>query len=174
MLIPPAAASTARDHEFLANDREIVDRLSGVLVVDNRSYRDREFDMLGIAALFVAAFAMAAAIGLMLGIEAEVQQRVVVGRSNHVYIASATAVAAAGTATGHELFTAERENAVAAVAGLHKDSNFINKHRGYSAKGAERTLQRIRNSIARHSVLRDSSGDTRNGSCFDTTKQLPF
>jgi hypothetical protein len=51
---------------------------------------------------------------------------VLAGDQSHV--AAVASIAAAGTAAGYELLAPERKTAVAAVAGLDVDYNFINKH----------------------------------------------
>ena len=66
--------------------------------------------------------------GFVLGIEAEMQQRVVVLAGDQENVAAAAAVAAAGAAAGDELLAPERKAAVAAVAGLDRDDDFIDEH----------------------------------------------
>ena len=76
----------------------------------------------------VGAEAVAAALGLVLGVEAEVDEGVVAEGGGHEDVAAVAAVAAGGAALGDKLFAAEGHAAVAAVAGLDPDSCFINKH----------------------------------------------
>jgi hypothetical protein len=64
----------------------------------------------------------------VLGIEAEVDERVVRLARLHDHVAAAATVTAAGSATRDELLPAESNAAVAAVAGLDTDFRFINKH----------------------------------------------
>ena len=71
---------------------------------------------------------MAAALGLVLGVEAEVDQGVVGERGGHEDVAAVAAVAAGGTAAGDELFAPEGHAAIAAVAGLDANSGFIDEH----------------------------------------------
>ena len=71
---------------------------------------------------------MAAALGFVLGVEAEVDEGVVAEGGGHEDVAAVAAVAARGAAAGDELFAAEGHAAVAAVAGLDPDSCFINEH----------------------------------------------
>ena len=60
------------------------------------------------------------------------------GDQNHV--AAATAVAAAGTAARDKFLAPERKAAIAAVAGFHLDSYFIDKHIGRGS-GKQRALR---------------------------------
>ena len=72
-----------------------------------------------LAALAIAAFAVAAALGLMFGIKAEMEKRVVVLAGDQGDIAAAASVAAAGTAAGNVFLAPKGQAAVAAVAGLN-------------------------------------------------------
>ena len=71
---------------------------------------------------------MAAALGFVLGVEAEVDEGVVAEGGGHEDVAAVAAVAAGGAAPGDELFAAEGHAAVAAVAGFDADFCFIDKH----------------------------------------------
>jgi len=69
-----------------------------------------------------------AALALVLGVVAEVDEGVVALGTDHDDIAAAASVAAGGTATGDELFAAEGHAAVAAVAGFYANFGFIDEH----------------------------------------------
>ena len=71
---------------------------------------------------------MLAALRLVLGVVAEMDERVVAFARLHDHVASAAAVAAGGPAAGNELLPPEGHAAVAAVAGLHPDFCLIDKH----------------------------------------------
>ena len=101
---------------------------SRLLVVDDRANRHRQLDVLAVLAGLVAALAVPAAISAMLRIEAEVQQRVVVIAGNHEDRAAMAAIAARRSALGNELLAAERHAAVAAIAGLDPDLDFVDEH----------------------------------------------
>ena len=124
---PPSPASLCYC-ETLARNGEIVDLLTCLLAVDDGTYRYRHFDAGAVTSLAIAAFAVTAALGGVLGIESEVEQSVVMLAGVHHYVAAAAAVTATGTTVRHVFLTAERENAISAVAGLHFDTNFIDKH----------------------------------------------
>ena len=126
--IAPAAASALGDDEPLA-------RLGEIVTAVRRCRRRRPscrpapgFDRRAVPPGPVAAFAVTAALGLVLGIEAEMEQRVVVLAGNHDDVAAAAAVAAAGPAPRDELLAAERQAAVSAVAGFYFDSDFVDEH----------------------------------------------
>ena len=72
---------------------------------------------------------MAAALGLPLRVEAEVDEGVVGKGGLHEDIAAMTAVSAGGTASWDELFAAEGHASVAAVAGFDPYACFIDEHR---------------------------------------------
>ncbi len=76
----------------------------------------------------VGAETVASALGLVLGVEAEVDEGIVAQGRGHENVAAVAAVAAGGAATGDELLAAEGHAAIAAVAGLDSDSSFIDKH----------------------------------------------
>ena len=71
---------------------------------------------------------MFAALRLVLGVVAEMDQRVVALRADHEDIAATAAVAARGTAAGNEFFAPEGHAAIAAVASLDANFCFINEH----------------------------------------------
>src|ERR1700757_1372335 len=112
--------------------REIVHQLTRKLVVDHRAHRNFEHDVLALAARLVRAFAVASALGLVLGIEAEMDQRVVALAGFHDDVAAAPAVAAGGAAARDELLAAKGHAAIAAVTGLYPNFGFIDEHRGQS------------------------------------------
>jgi hypothetical protein len=93
-----------------------------------------------VAAGFIGAFAVAAAFGSVFGVEAEVEEGVVVFGGVEDDVAAATAVAAAGASAGDKFFAAEGETAVAAVAGLDFDDDFIDEHGGSSNAKRPRKL----------------------------------
>ncbi len=109
--------------------REIVQLLAGRFVVDHGADRHLDFDRLPFGAGAVAAFAVPAALGLVLRIEAKLQQRVLMLVGHQHNVAAAPAIAAARTAARDVLLPPEGQAAVAAVARLHQNSDFVDKHR---------------------------------------------
>ena len=112
---PPASG----DHEAVAGLGEIVQHFAGLGVVDNGADRRRHIHRVALAPFSIAALAVAAALGFMLGIETEMEKRVVVLAGHQRDIAAAAAVAAAGTAARNVLLAPKGQAAVAAVAGFH-------------------------------------------------------
>jgi len=76
----------------------------------------------------VGAEAVAAALGFVLGVEAEVDEGVVAEGGGHEDVAAVAAIAAGGAALGNKFFAPEGHATVATVTGLDTDSCFINKH----------------------------------------------
>jgi transketolase N-terminal domain/subunit len=107
---------------------EVVDQFAGGLVVERGADGDLQDDGVAVESGAVGAHAVLAALALVLGVIAEVDQRVVALRADHDDIAAAAAVAARWTAAGHELFAPEGHAAVAAVAGLDANFCFIDEH----------------------------------------------
>ena len=77
---------------------------------------------------------MPAALAAKLAVVAIAQQRVVVGIGFQVDVTAVSAVAARGASARNELFPAKRDATVSAVAGLHQDFGFVNKHRSLDAR----------------------------------------
>ena len=71
------AATATGDDDGLAGTGEVVDELAGVVVVDESADGDLEDQVLGGLAGAVGAHAVLAALGLVLGVEAEVDEGVV-------------------------------------------------------------------------------------------------
>lgn len=71
---------------------------------------------------------MLAALGLVLGVVTEVEQRVMALGRFHNNVATAATIAARGTASRNKLFAAEGHAAITTVTGFYADFRFINKH----------------------------------------------
>ena len=72
---------------------------------------------------------MLAALSLVLGVVAEVDQRVMALRGYHDDVAATAAVAARWSASRDEFFAPKGHATVAAVAGLDTNFRFIDEHR---------------------------------------------
>src|SRR5271167_2464760 len=103
-------------------------QFAGDLVIDDGTDGHFQHDGRPLAAGLVRTFAVASALALVLGIEAEMHQRVVALAGLHDDVAAAPAVAARRTAARHEFLAPEGHAAVAPIARLHADSRFINEH----------------------------------------------
>ncbi len=78
---------------------------------------------------------MLAALPFMLRVIAEVNERVVALGGLHHHVAASPAVSTRGAAAGNKLLSPESHAAVAAVAGLHSNFCFIDKHDGLGIPG---------------------------------------
>src|SRR5689334_22926882 len=121
VLITASTAATLRNHHAFVRIGEIMDQLTGVVVIDNGAHRDLENNVLAIATSAVGAFTVASAIAFVFRIEAEVNQRVMALAGFHHDVTAAAAITTRWAAPGNKFFTAEGHAAVAAVACLNAD-----------------------------------------------------
>lgn len=133
--VASAAAAAARDNKLLPGFGEIEKLLACFFVVNDGSYRDGQLNGFAVSPRSIAAFAVPAALRFVLGIEAKMQQSVVVkaGRENDV--ASVASITAAGPAARHILLAAKGQAAIAAVACFYRNRYFVNKHGRVKEKG---------------------------------------
>jgi hypothetical protein len=71
---------------------------------------------------------MTASFSFVLGVKPELQERVFVLIGDESYVTPAPAIAAARPATGNIFFAPEGKAAIAAVTGLNKNADLIDKH----------------------------------------------
>src|SRR5579863_7440337 len=136
--IPAAPSSSTSNDKFLIRLGELECLLAGLIVIDDGSYRNFQHDIDALAPGLVRALAVTASLGLVLGVKAEMHERVVPLAGFHDDVAAFTAVTARRTAAGDELLPAKGHAAVAAVSGFHANFGFIDKHgngRGSLVKG---------------------------------------
>src|ERR1019366_7817949 len=129
VLVAAPAFAALGDTESLSRMGEIVDTLARGFVVDHRAHRHLDLQRFALGAGALAAFAVAPALRLVLRVEAELEQGIGVLARHHDDIAAAAAVAPARTAPRDVLLPAKGKASVAAVAGLHQYSDFVNEHR---------------------------------------------
>ena len=120
ILVAAAAASTLRDEDALSGHGQIGDGFAGLFVVGERADGDKQYHVRAGMAGAVRAFAVAAAIGFEFAIVAVAQKRVVIGIRFEINAAAMTAVATRGATARNEFFTAKRDAAVTAAAGLYQ------------------------------------------------------
>jgi hypothetical protein len=82
---------------------------------------------MAIVTLLVAAFTVTPALGLVLGVEPEMEQSVVMLGGDHNHVATMSTVPATGSTSGDVFLAPEGEDAVTAIAALHQDIYFIDK-----------------------------------------------
>src|SRR6185437_7206377 len=126
--IAATAASTAGYDNFLVRMREVIYLLAGVGVVNDSSDRNLQHYSFAISSGLVGSSAVTTALRLVLGIETEVNQRVVTLARFHDDVAATSAITTRGAAARHELLAPEGKTPVAAVASLHANCGFIDKH----------------------------------------------
>src|SRR6185436_54435 len=126
--VPPSAASAFRDDESIARHSEVVQHFAGRMIVDHRSDRCHDIDRITVVTFTIAAFAMAAALGFVFRIKAEMQKCIVVLAGDHHHVAATAAIAATRPAARDELLASERKTPVTAISGFDGDDYFIDKH----------------------------------------------
>src|SRR5580704_10430951 len=132
ILIAAPAASTLRNQHALSCGGEIRKSLTGLLIVSERADGNLQDHVFAGVAGAVRPFAVPPAIGFEFAIVAVAQKRVVVGIRFEINASAVAAIAAGRAAARNVFFAAKRDAAVAAVAGLHQDFSFINKHGNHS------------------------------------------
>ncbi len=128
VLVAASAAASASNHNRLVGEAEVMHQLAGCIVVEQCANRHFEGKVLTRRAGHVRSQAVASALRLVLGVEAEVNQRVVGERGRHQHVAAVASVAAGRPAPGDEFFTPEGHTAIAAVSGMNANFGFIDKH----------------------------------------------
>jgi hypothetical protein len=125
--VPASAASAARNDETLACLSKIVQLLARGFVVDNRPNRNLDLDRFSFGPGAIAAFAVAAALRLVLGVEAEFEEGILVLVSDKRYVAATAAIPSAWAATRDVFFASKSQAPVTAVSGLNQDANLIDE-----------------------------------------------
>ena len=133
VLVAAASAAALGDDDGFVGAGEVVDEFAGVVVEEEGADGDFESRVLASLAGAVGAEAVSATLGFVLGVETEVDERVVAEGGGHEDVASMASVAAGGAAFGHELFAAEGHTAVAAVPCFNADFCFVNEHDSVSS-----------------------------------------
>src|SRR6202049_3795737 len=131
--MPAPTPSAASDYDALVGACEINHFLAGVVVIDNRSYRNFEDNILAFAPRLVRAFTVTSALGFVFRIKAKVHQRVVAFAGLHDDVSALAAVATRGSAARNELLPAERHAAIAAVPRLYPNFGFVDEHEQFGS-----------------------------------------
>src|SRR5579859_5368932 len=126
--VAASAAPAAGNDEALVGLRKLENFFSGLVVVDDGSDWNFQNYIAAIASGLVRALPVTAALGLVFGIETEMDQGVVALAGFHDDVAALTAVAAGGSAARDKLLAPKGHAAVAAVAGFYADFGFIDEH----------------------------------------------
>ncbi len=139
MQIAEAALAALGDQRARSVRGEVGDELAAVGVGDHRADRHAQNHVGAAAPVLIRAAAVLAALGAMDARVAVIDQRIDVAVGQRIDAAAAPAVAAVGPAARNVLLAAERDRAVAAVAGDHLDQRFVEEF--HDADGATLPLE---------------------------------
>src|SRR5665213_3080002 len=128
VLVAASAASALGQNDAFVRLLKVVDHLAGSVVIGDRAHRNFQDNVFAVATGAIRALAVPSAFGFMLGIETKMDQRVVALAGFEHNIAAASAISPGGSAARHKLFAAKGHAAIPAIASLHFDSCFIDKH----------------------------------------------
>jgi hypothetical protein len=128
VLVAPAAPATLGGHDTLIRAREIMHQGAGFGVVQNGADRYLQYHVSPLPATAVGTLTMASALGLVLRVEAKVNQGVVPFARLHDDVAAAAAIAAGGAAAGNKFLPPEGHTAIAAIPRLHPNFCLIDEH----------------------------------------------
>ena len=117
--VPAAAPAAARNQQPVSGGQHLPEHRAGCGVLDDRSRRHRQLDVVGAGARLRLALPMLAPLRLPARAVAVIEQRGEVGVRAHVHAAPAPAVTAVRPALGLVLESGERAGARAAGAGGH-------------------------------------------------------
>ena len=126
--VATAASAPVGDDDALVGMGEVPDFVAGFLIVDDGADGDFQDNVGSFAPGFVGAFAVASALGLVFGIEAEMHERVVTLAGFHDDVAAFASVATGGASSGDEFLAAEGQAAVATVACFDSNCGFVDEH----------------------------------------------
>src|SRR5882724_1284199 len=129
ILIPAPTASALGNQHAPAWRRKIGKGFAALRVERQRADGDLQNHVRARVPGAIRALAMPPAIRFEFAVVAIAQERVVVGIRFQIDAAAVTPIAAGRTAARHELLATKRDAAVAAVARLHENFSFVNKHR---------------------------------------------
>ena len=127
MLVAAPAASAMRDENALPGFGKVCEGFAGIPIKDQRADGNLQNHVFAGMARAVGAFAVAAAFGFEFAVVAIAQEGIVVRIGFNIDAAAMTAVAARGSPARNEFFTAKRDTAIAAVAGLYENFSFVNE-----------------------------------------------
>jgi hypothetical protein len=128
VLIAATTAAAASDDYLLVGMREVVNQLSGFIVVDRSANRYLQDQVFAFFAGAIGTFAVTTAIGFVLGVETEVNKGVMSLTRHHDDVAAIAAVATRRATARNKFFPAEGHTAVATVSRFDTDFCFVDKH----------------------------------------------
>src|SRR5437868_11877389 len=126
--ISSATAAAPSNQETLPGRGEVVQLFAGLGIVDYRAHRCQDIDRFALVPRAITSLAVAASFGFVLGIEAEMQQSILVRAGDQVNVSTAAAIATAGTAARNKLLAAKSQTAITTVACFYVDPDFVDEH----------------------------------------------
>ena len=124
-----APAAAAGHYKPFSIPSEVVDEFPGFRFIDDRANRHRHSPRLAAASCLVRDFAVPPPFRFVLGIEAQVQEGVVVLAGHQDNVPAAASIAAVRPAFRDELLAAKRQAAIAAVSGNDVNLDFVYEHK---------------------------------------------
>src|SRR5512142_662287 len=128
VLVPAPPTAATCNHQPIVGFLKIVNQLAGVFVINQRSDRNFQNDVFTLGARAIRPLTVPAALRLVLGVEAEVDKRVVLLARFHDDVAAAAAIAARWPSPRNKLLPPEGHAAIPAVPGNYPNFRFIDKH----------------------------------------------
>jgi hypothetical protein len=150
MRVAKTAAATARSQPTVVWVTEVVKQIARCSVKDLCANRDAHDQVGARAARTIRALAMRTALGNVLRVITQMQERVQRGIGDEHDVAAATAIAARWSTTRHKLLAPESCNAVTAVTALNMNLGAIDKHLKLKATPRRAALRLRRRELARN------------------------
>src|SRR5262249_6599450 len=126
--ISASSAPALCGEKAFARSCEIVELIAGIRVIDHRANRSLDINRPALMAGTAASLPMSATLTFVLWIETEMKECVLVWACDQINVASAPAIAAARPSARDELLSPEGETAIAAVATLDVNPDFVDEH----------------------------------------------
>jgi hypothetical protein len=116
------------DQNFLVGHRKIVDNLPAVIIIHDRTHRNLNQQVISVLAVTLAPETMLATFRVKETVIPKLNQGVVAQGGLDVHVATAPAIASAGSASRDELFSPKGHATATSVARSELDSCLIQKH----------------------------------------------
>jgi arginine exporter protein ArgO len=104
-----------------------MEHVSGLVVINNGTDGNLDFQILSVAAVAITSFAVASTLGFEYMVVAKLQESVFVNVGGEINVAAIATVSAARTPTRHELLAAEGDATMPSVARFDGNFGFVNE-----------------------------------------------
>jgi hypothetical protein len=128
VLVAASSAAGFGNDDALVGAGEVVNKLAAFSIVKLGADGDLESDIAPFASGAVGAHSVLAALALVFGVVAEVQEGVVALGRFHNDVAATSAVSAGRAAAGDEFFSTEGHASITSVTGFYANFRFVNEH----------------------------------------------